>query len=379
MKIFLRLVLSFVCIGLIVLITISPIFYTLGSNALDKRIEAQLHSISILKENQLNNFIGEKIEYVERIDNNEFLVNNLSELLTTNLGKEGDIDHNMVEESFKKRLREYEDIVEFSMLDLDGKIHISTNEIQEGKIKSNEEYFIEGKYKTFLNSFYYDLELQEPAMAISTPLKDEGGNVVGVLAVKVDIEKISEIMIERSGFGETGETILVNKFNYLVSPSRFIAGLEYKKAIYTETVQNCLKGNSGYGHYDDYRGIRVLGKYTWISKHNVCLIAEIDENEAFASVKALRILIIAISAVLTCIILFFGIFLSHSVLNPVIKLTKNIEEISLGKMDVRVEGTERNDETGALAKAFDRILVSLKLAMKMTAPELKKEGMSLKN
>ncbi len=49
---------------------------------------------------------------------------------------------------------------------------------------------------------------------------------------------------------------------------------------------------------------------------------------------------------------------------PVEKITKTIESISLGKVDVTVEGTEREDEIGSLAKAFDRTIVSLRLAMK---------------
>lgn len=73
-------------------------------------------------------------------------------------------------------------------------------------------------------------------------------------------------------------------------------------------------------------------------------------------------------------------FFSKSITKPIKKLTKNVEDISMGKLDVEIDPKlkESKDEIGALARAFDRTIVSLKLAMKQTAPELKKESDSLR-
>ena len=54
-------------------------------------------------------------------------------------------------------------------------------------------------------------------------------------------------------------------------------------------------------------------------------------------------------------------------------VTKTIEDISQGKMSTVIEEKERNDEIGNLARAFERTIVSLKLAMKMSIPALKKD------
>jgi HAMP domain-containing protein len=77
---------------------------------------------------------------------------------------------------------------------------------------------------------------------------------------------------------------------------------------------------------------------------------------------------------LTAIIFFITIgfmditlyFVVAHFISPINQLTKAIEDISLGKMDTQIKGKERNDEIGALAKAFDRTIVSLKLAMKQS-------------
>lgn len=66
--------------------------------------------------------------------------------------------------------------------------------------------------------------------------------------------------------------------------------------------------------------------------------------------------------------------LSRSIAEPIKKLTKVIEDISTGKLDTEIDPELKNskDEIGRLANAFDRTIVSLKLAMKQTAPQLKK-------
>jgi methyl-accepting chemotaxis protein len=75
---------------------------------------------------------------------------------------------------------------------------------------------------------------------------------------------------------------------------------------------------------------------------------------------------------LSLVIIFF---LSRSITNPIKKLTKNIEDISMGRLDTKVdpELKESKDEIGNLARAFDRTLVSLKLAMRQKKPEKKND------
>ena len=68
-----------------------------------------------------------------------------------------------------------------------------------------------------------------------------------------------------------------------------------------------------------------------------------------------------------------GISIMRSVLTPIKELTQTIEDISTGKLDVEVKGKERDDEIGKLAQAFDRTIVSLKLAMKKIGTQKEKK------
>ena len=80
------------------------------------------------------------------------------------------------------------------------------------------------------------------------------------------------------------------------------------------------------------------------------------------------------------LVVLAGLVISNSIIAPVEKLTSSVDEISKGNLNVELEESlkESHDEIGELARAFDRTLVSLKLAMKQSAPELKKQSEELK-
>ncbi|RJQ21359.1 PAS domain S-box protein [Candidatus Woesearchaeota archaeon] len=71
---------------------------------------------------------------------------------------------------------------------------------------------------------------------------------------------------------------------------------------------------------------------------------------------------------------FGGIYAVH-ISRRIQHFTATIEDISRGKLDAHVRGKERQDELGELARAFDRVLVSLKLAVEKVG--LKKEELKL--
>ena len=73
-----------------------------------------------------------------------------------------------------------------------------------------------------------------------------------------------------------------------------------------------------------------------------------------------------IAAVITALISSLVLYLIiHKVLlNPMKKLTETAEKISRGKLDMKVSGTNRKDEIGALAKSIDRMANGLRLAVK---------------
>jgi phosphoglycerate-specific signal transduction histidine kinase len=81
-------------------------------------------------------------------------------------------------------------------------------------------------------------------------------------------------------------------------------------------------------------------------------------------------------AILTATVVLSALtYVIMKIAKPIDSLTKTIEDISTGNIEAEIDPYTKaqTGEIGDLARAFDRTLASFKMAIKMTAPELKKE------
>ena len=190
----------------------------------------------------------------------------------------------LLEDHLKPRLK-YGNFLElFLICPKHGLTLVSTDERQEGKYNNNQPYYLEGKSRTHIQHVYYSPGLEQPTMTLSTPIKDKQGNLLGVLAGRLDLGELSKIIEQRPVKSRTEDTYLVNAFNFFVTESRFSKGYALKKAVHTEGVEAGLSGKNGVGFYQDYRGNSVIGAYKWLPEFKMVILTEIDQGEAFAPV-----------------------------------------------------------------------------------------------
>lgn len=366
-----------IVIPLIIYAVVTWVFYYfVMTQSLEERIDAQLESVVVLKENRLNDFLDGAVADVGGLANEKILLNMITEIQEAHSNQEADAAyHEGVRQILEERLAYKKDFEEFFILGMEGRVHISTNEMQEGQSRLNEPYFIEGQKGAYIQSFYYDTALQQPAITISTAIKDNKGEVIGVLAGRINLSKVSDIMTARSGMGESGETYLVNKFNLLVSRSRFIEGIEFKKPIHTTGVKDCLKGQNGHILHLNYRNVPVICVYRWIPEREVCLLAEIEEREATAPVRRLFYILFLVGSSLFVLAIILGYFLEKRVSKPIIKLRDAAAEISKGNLDKKID-IKTKDEIEELATAFNQMTVDIKKSrqkLKEYSKELEKK------
>jgi serine/threonine protein kinase len=164
-----------------------------------------------------------------------------------------------------------------------------------------------------------------PNMFVAAPIRDERFQIVGVLAFQFRPElKFTEIL-QLGRMGETGETYAFDTKGQMISNSRFdndliLAGLlpdrpgsrsllnidlrdpgvdmtqglrstlRRSEQPMTEMVTSAVAGNSGVRvlPYRDYRGVRVVGAWNWLSKYDMGLATEVDYAEAFRPLTILQ-------------------------------------------------------------------------------------------
>jgi HAMP domain-containing protein len=94
-------------------------------------------------------------------------------------------------------------------------------------------------------------------------------------------------------------------------------------------------------------------------------IIYIPANDVFQAAREVSFLIVGIVALMFGLaILLVNLLLRQSVIKPLTKISQTAKEVSTGNLEAEFKH-ESNDEIGLLATAFNRMKVSLKMAMDM--------------
>jgi len=376
MKVTTKLTGLFLLLSIIPLAVVGYLAYDNGRRAIEQDTINNLNSITILKEAEFNRWVEDSERRLRELARRP-LIRDYAVILASLDPADPKYQaayKNTIHEHLNPTLEEEGGFLEFFILrGKDGLILVSTDEKQVGKYRESESYFVGGKNRTYVQNVYYSLSMEKAALTIGTPVKDKEGNLVAVLAGHVDLTEMSDIMMQYGGLHSTEETYLVNKFNFFVTDSRFEPGYALKKAIHTEGVEACLtQRNNGFALYDDYRGVPVIGVYRWIPERELCIITEIDQTEAFASVIALRKVTLGIGVAMTLIVVVFALLFARTITKPVFQLVEGTEELGRGNLEYRVGMENRGDEIGQLSRAFNQMAENLK-TVTASRDELNKE------
>ncbi len=204
----------------------------------------------------------------------------------------------------------------------------------------------------------------EPAAFIAQPVLYKG-RVQFIVALQLSLGAINAIMRQREGLGKTGESFLVgpdllmrsDSFHHTVKAS-FARPRQGK--MNTEAVRAALAGASGEKIIKDDKGKTVLSAYTPVDVFGVrwALLAEIDKDEAFASVYSLIWEIGIIILVALVAIILVGLLLTRGIVRPIFAAVDAFQYLSRGDLTTRMQ-VESRDEIGRMGDEFNRFVQEL--------------------
>ena len=356
-----RVIAALILLTLFCTLTVGYITFENGKDVLQKQAMNHLVSVATIKGQEANEWFEEREEDIKVLALSLYLAEDYVNLLgQTQAQPDATSSYKRLRGFLERQMAESDDFFEFFVMNLEGEIIVSTDLEQEGKNKANRPYFISGREDTFIQNVYHSLTLGQPALTISTPVVGNSGEVIGVLAGRADLRALSRIMEEYSGLGETGDTYLVNKYNFFVTEPRFGEGYALRKGVHTEGVNECLAGKSGVGLYEDYRGVTVAGAYRWLEKSELGLLAEMAQTEAFAPAYRLRNIVRWVIAGMLAFIVALGFLLSRVITRPIRELVKGARAVGAGNLDYRIR-MESQTELGQLANTFDVMAENLQM------------------
>lgn len=353
-----RLLSTSIALVLIPVLITGAIATLISSQGLQNEIYNQLESVATLKDNQIHTWLQSLQTNLDLVVATPDSLTNISTLVT-NPDSE-DANPTQVRNTLTGYKERSGYFTEIFIMDLDGRVAISTDENQEGKILKTQSFFHEGLLAPNITPPSYELSLQNYSIVVSQPLLSRSGRVIGVLAGRANLDTLNEIMIQRAGLGETGETYVVNSNNAVLTSLRFEEITLGQTYINTQGVANVVQQKTnGSATYPDYRDVTVVGVYHWIPELQIAVLAEQNESEALASVNRLLQVTFGLIIVTVLIATLAAYLITQSITSPISKLAQAAQEISRGNLEQKVEVVQQ-DEIGVLANSFNLMTSQLR-------------------
>jgi len=202
-------------------------------------------------------------------------------------------------------------------------------------------------------SNYGPAGVAESFMAMPVYDKDEK---TGVMILAISPEAMSARVGGLSGLGQTGEVIVVGADGLLRSESARTAEADVlTTALSADVVSEAIAGEAGEGMSTDYRGAPMVVRAAPVSVGGVtwAVAAVQPEDEVFAPVASMRNMTLIVGGVLLAIAAGLGYLFARSISRPLSKLTETMEVLADGDLSVDVQGGQRHDEVGAMARAVE--------------------------
>ncbi len=245
------------------------------------------------------------------------------------------------------------------IISMDGIVQVveGTATIVEGQDVSSSEAFIEGQIAPYISPV---LRTDDGVLAyrVYRPIIGSNGRTIGVGALLVNIVGLQNIMDDRTGLGDTGETYIIDgRSGQFLTQPMFTAEdvvLRSDARVDLDVLKRSTEGDSrtAAGSYDDYRGLPVIGAWRYLPDLDWYMLGEQDQAEAFGPINDLAgfiVFVVTVAFIATTVVSYL---VARSIARPLTRVTDAAIRIANGQLDERVS-VNASSEVGVLAAAFN--------------------------
>lgn len=348
---------------LIIIPTYSVGIYSYNKACVALKSEAELTLKTVL--DAASDKINIQMKKTEELAN---ILDNLSQV--KNYGQE--LHNNEIEnethESAKNTLSYFinsiSDIAEeILIIDENGKIVLDgTNGENIGKNVSDRDYFKESmKGRSYWSDVIKSKGTGKPVTVYSLPLKDNNDQNVGVLAIAVKFESVTNILSEVK-VGENGYAFMIDKKGlvlYHIDDKKIMEENIYETAPTTELkeiIGKMMNGEEGEGIYS-YSKVEKLNLYKPVGKWSIAV--NIPVSEYMKATESIKKQTFIIAVIFTGLGILVALFASIQITNPIKHLMDLMGKAENGDLKV-VANVKTRDEIGELGNSFNNMISNIK-------------------
>jgi len=360
-----KLILLVMSVSIIALSVTAFLSFSYAEQILKERTGEQLFGESTIRGDTL------RFLFESRIEQNQIIAKDpMIKILVTDLNQtpEEELEDSIEgkRRDFLTQIQAFQTLIGFSIgfedvkiIGKNGEIFFSLGRIEKDNFE-NDPLFQKGIQSSFVE---FEPFQDTKKMIVISPIFAEDSNIgdeaIGVVIARMRTAAMDNILLNRSGLGESGEIYIVNRDFLMLSESRFIENTIFKQKVDTLPVQTCFKEGIDYeGLYPDYRGTSIYGSSYCANDLGFVLLAEIDEAETIQPILTLQGRIFETGLLIITGMAIIAFVISRTFSKPLIKLKNAANTIASGNFEVRTKITTR-DEIGELSQAFDSMAQKL--------------------
>ena len=342
---------------------VSTAAYTRARSALERSVSDRLTVATALKDYQLGIWVTNQRQDVIFISQQPDIQKEIEILLT----RESDSaeyaqSYGRLENYFSELIKTKPNLKSFLITDNGGFVVFATDRTRLGKFQplgAPTTYFTREGARSIVPNFYTVPNTGKSAITFATAIVDQQNITMGAITVDLDLIEVDELIRERTGLGESGETYLVTKAQ---GKNIFISGAqssqEFPDGVKSLGIDAAIAKQDGIGSYTNYAGVPVIGVYRWLTDQNLALLAEMSQAEAFAPANRLArdILLIGLSS--AGILLVAVYLMSRRITQPLMAIADTAIQVAGGNLKSKAP-VLTEDEIGLLARAFNQMIGQL--------------------
>ncbi|NEX17486.1 MAG: hypothetical protein C1943_12890 [Halochromatium sp.] len=376
-----RLLIGFLLVSPIPMALLAYVYLSAFEHSLRQNVVAQLSSLADKKADQIDNYVNERMADARDLAQTTQLRRTLREL--GEAFRAGGMDapayvaatgeHWSFWRDYLQVSRHYHDIlvidhagnVVFSVArEQDLGTNLLTGPFRDSGLADSYRQTMDQLSLEFTTFRAYAPSGNQAAAFLVMPIM-ENGQPFGAFALQFNLDRLEPVVTDRTGLGQTGETVLAQRIGANVLYTAPLRGIEdaafrYQVPLHQAAwpMQEAQAGERGGGVMRDYVDTEVVAAWRYLPALHWGMVVKIDAVEALMPAANLRNLTWAALGILSLVAATAAFFFVHSIVQPIQALMKASTQLAEGDLNRRVS-IQKEDELGQLARAFNRMAANI--------------------
>jgi PAS domain S-box-containing protein len=197
-----------------------------------------------------------------------------------------------------------------------------------------------------------------PAIMLTAPIFDKDGSLIAVLGGSIDLTQASFLgWLANFKFGKTGYMFLFNTDRLMIlHPDKNRIMKEDIPAGANRLLDRAIEGYDGSGETVNSRGLRALSSFKHLKTNNWIIGANYPLEEAYAPANSIRNVFLTVLPIFSFGLFWFMRRYLDRTTDPIIKLTRHVEELPAKRGAARIFQIQGDDEIVILGQAFNELV-----------------------